>query len=167
MFGKRSVLHLLLAFVILGSYLLVIPSLASAQASPLVCKFPFEATVRQGKSSGTSVIGDMTLNIAADGSFTGQVVEKDGTSVPVSGQVTGRAISLVMELKPMADKTPGSYVFGTGAALNPIMGDADCGGPLGGTFAGPGVDDIGSWIKVEACVTVNGTRYCASVEVTL
>jgi len=85
---------------------------------------------------GTALGGDMTLNIDKDGSFTGKFVQTDKSEVPVSGQITGRAISLIMELAPVTDASIGSYIFGNGVALNPIVGDPDCGGPLGGTFAG-------------------------------
>ena len=53
------------------------------------------------------------------------------------------------------------------AALNPIMGDPDCGGPLGGTFAGPKSNDLGSWGKVTVCVTYDGVKHCASIEIIL
>jgi hypothetical protein len=167
MFSKRSLSRFLLAIVILSSSLAALPSLVNAQATPQVCQFPFEATVLQGQSKGTSVSGDMTLNIDQDGGFTGTLVRTDKTEVPVSGQITGRAINLVMELARVTDDSAGSYVYGTGVALNPIMGDPDCGGPLGGTFAGPKSNDLGSWGKVTVCVTYDGVKHCASIEIIL
>jgi hypothetical protein len=166
MFTRLSLLRVLLALVISCGSLLALPMIVSAQDSPQVCQFPFEATVRQGQSAGTSLIGDMTLNIDPDGAFTGTLVTSDA-EIPVSGQIVGRAISLVMELAPVTQESAGSYIFGTGAARDPILGDPNCGGPLGGTFAGPGLDDMGTWIKVEVCVIFSdGSGVCVSVEIT-
>ena len=131
-----------------------------------VCKFAFEATVREGSSKGTSYAGDMTLNIDTAGGITGDLTASDGTKVPVFGQVTGRAINLLLELKPMAANTPGSYVYGTGTALEPIMANSDCGGTLGGTFTGPNDDDLGTWIDAQVCVTYNGTQHCVRLVTT-
>jgi hypothetical protein len=43
------------------------------------------------------------------------------------------------------------YIFGSGTAWQPISPETNCGGILGGTFAGPQPGDIGDWL---GCVRI-------------
>lgn len=146
-----AMLSLLIAALVLPTAPLH-PALAAQKSQK--CSFDFEATVRQGPSKGVALVGKMDFDVAADGALTGKMTSKDGKTINVAGQVVGRAINLVMELEATKDKSYGKYVFGTGTALRPIMGDDDCGGPLGGTFSGPEPGSMGDWGKI--CITSFG-----------
>src|SRR5579863_6396169 len=100
------------------------PLMVYAQTKPArsaVCKLDFGATVRQGPSANTTLAGTITLNLATDGSVTGQVTEQNGTQVMVAGQIIGRAISIALQLKPfdLSKGDKGSYIFGNGVAFDP------------------------------------------------
>ena len=107
------------------------------------CNVPFEATVRQGASSGTDLKGTLQATIDATGALTGNVVIDADTSFPVYGQVNGRAINMALDLSTA--KHPGVYVFGVGTAIDPIQ-SATCGTALGGPFVGPTPGDSGDWL---------------------
>jgi hypothetical protein len=119
--------------------------------SPVTCIWPFEATVRQGPNTGTTLLGDLTVDIAEDGALSGTLATQDNQSLAVVGQIVGRAVSLGFELQAPAADVTGMYVFGTGTAWQPVSPDTDCGGILGGTFAGPQPGDMGDWL---VCVKV-------------
>ncbi len=138
---------------------------AHAQTKPAVlstCSMDFNATVRQGPSANTALVGTLSFDLGSDGGVTGQLTEKDGTKVAIAGQVTGRAINIAFQLKPadMVKGDKGSYIFGSGVAFNPIAGK-DCGGVMGGTFAGPEVGDFGDWGSY--CITVLGIEVICAV----
>jgi|SRR5579859_1826477 len=125
--------------------------IANAQTKPTAlatCKLDFSATVRQGPSVNTTQAGTLSFGLAADGSLSGKLTEKDGSQIVMAGQVNGRAINVAFQLKPfdLAKGDKGSYIFGTGTAFDPINGD-DCGGEMGGTFSGPQDGDDGDWIS--------------------
>ncbi len=118
---------------------------ATPESTPSVttCNVPFEATVRQGASSGTDLKGTLQATIDATGALTGSVVIDADTSFPVYGQVNGRAINMALDLSTA--KHPGVYVFGVGTAIDPIQSDT-CGTALGGPFVGPTPGDSGDWL---------------------
>ena len=121
------------------------PSLLHAQEStPSVtpCNVLFEATVRQGPSSGTDLKGTLQVTIDETGAISGNLVIDANTRFPVYGQVNGRAINLALDLSTA--KKPGVYVFGVGTALDPIQSQ-NCGTALGGPFVGPQPGDSGDW----------------------
>jgi hypothetical protein len=103
----------------------------------------FEAAVRIGPSAGTVLDGMLTLDMSEDGAIDrGSFVLADGAEIPVVGQISGRAISLLFDLGD------GAFVAGTGLAQDdlercPEVIDGFVGGPL----AGPGEGDLGDWRK--------------------
>jgi len=123
------------------------------QASPSVagtrqtdtCTWDFEAKVRLGPNTGTSFAGTLTVDIDAHGALSGALTTTDDQTIPVVGQVTGRAINLAFELQQPEGETPERYLFGTGTAWTPIASQTQCGRVMGGTFAGPEGGDIGEW----------------------
>ncbi len=112
-------------------------SLTAAQNThTTVCEIPsFEAAVHVGSDAGLSLAGTLLLEVT-DGSAEGTMTRDDGTSLPLVGQVTGRAISLVIDLGD------GQYIFGTGASWNDFL---SCDSVGGGTFTGPNPGDLGDW----------------------
>jgi hypothetical protein len=111
------------------------------------CTGNFEATVRLGPSVGTSLTGVLTVEIDAHGELSGTLTTNDDQTIPVVGRVTGRAINLAFELQKPEGETPGLYLFGMGTAWTTISSETQCGGVMGGTFAGPEGGDIGDWIS--------------------
>ena len=108
---------------------------------PVHCNILFEATIRQGPSTGTSLMGSLDFKLDRQGSLSGTLTLKDHTEIPVVGQVTGRAVNLAMRL---ADR---AYVFGVGTAFKNIDNE-ECGYALGGPFAGPKAGDLGEWLAI-------------------
>lgn len=140
------------------------------QVSPSVadtCTLDFEATVRVGPNAGKTLIGILTVEIdehgALSGSLTGNslLTDEEDQTVPVVGQATGRAVNLAFELqKSEGERTPGIFLFGTGTAAHPISSATQCGGAMGGTFAGPEAGDIGDWL---VCIGIRIGGFCAGV----
>ncbi len=116
---------------------------STPEANMTTCNVPFEATVRQGPSSGTDLKGTLQVTIDDTGALTGNVVIDAETSFPVYGQVNGRAINMALDMSTA--KNPGVYVFGVGTAIDPIQSDT-CGTALGGPFVGPQPADSGDWL---------------------
>lgn len=134
---KRRLLVVVAAALVLA---LLAGALTRAQDSDIVltCSMGFEAAVRQGPSAGVVLLGELSFAVERSGVLTGEFALEDGQTIPVVGQVTGRLIGLVFDLGQE------QYVWGTGMGLNPIVSE-DCGGALGGTFAGPADGDLGDW----------------------
>lgn len=140
------------------------------QASPSVadtCTFDFEATVRVGPNTGKTVGGTLTVEIDEHGALTGSLINNsllaiDEDPIAVVGQVTGRAISLALQLqKSESETTAGQALLGTGVAAFPIASATQCGGAMGGTFAGPAAGDIGDWL---VCIGIRvGDSFCAGI----
>lgn len=122
-----------------------------AQDTPVTCVWNFEATVRQGPNTGTNLMGDLTIAIDKDGAFTGTLAAQNNQSINVVGQAMGYAVNLGLELQAPASDKKGMYIFGTGTAWQKISADTNCGGNLGGTFAGPQPGDLGDWV---VCVKI-------------
>jgi hypothetical protein len=111
------------------------------------CTMPFRAAVQQGASKGTMLDGNLTFQVDKSGDLQGELAMKNNTKVPVFGQVVGRAVSLIFELQAQSQGKAGSYIYGTGTTRDKILESAKtCGGTLGGTFAGPQDDDLGTWL---------------------
>lgn len=108
-----------------------------AQESP-TCQVSFAATVHQGPSTGATIGGLLTYEVAEDGALTGTIVQSDATGIPVAGQVTGRAIHLILFFAGP------KHIFGVGTSATPFSGP-DCGVVFGGPFVGPD-GDAGDWI---------------------
>ena len=100
----------------------------------------FDATVRQGPSAGTEVSGDLTIEISADGTLSGDLKPASGgADITVTGQATGRAINLAFDLGKISGVE--QYLFGVGT----VAGDI-CDSPTGGPFVGPQPGDSGDWL---------------------
>ena len=111
----------------------------SGAPGPVHCEVNFEATVRQGPSSGVALAGILDFKVDASGDLGGKLRGPDGSEIPAAGQVDGRAIHLVFDL---GDE---QTVFGVGAARGEITNDT-CGLALGGPFVGPQPGDMGDWL---------------------
>jgi len=141
------------------------------QASPSVadtCTFDFEATVRVGPNTGKTVGGILTVEIDEHGSLSGSLISNsllapdEDQTLAVVGQVNGRAINLALQLqKSESATTAGQVLLGTGTAAFPISSATQCGGGMGGTFAGPNAGDIGDWL---VCIGIRvGDSFCAGI----
>jgi hypothetical protein len=144
---KTKTMGLVIVFLLGIMLMPLMTQPAAAQASGKIqkCTLPFDASVTQGPSAGTKLSGKLTFQVDQTGDFTGELVTASAAKIAVVGQVVGRAVSLVFELEKATDTSKGSYIFGTGATLHRIMDSKDCGGVLGGTFAGPKEGDTGHW----------------------
>lgn len=114
-------------------------SAGSGQAGPVHCLIDFEATVRQGPSSGVTLLGVLDFKVDEAGVLYGKLMQKDGSELLVAGQVEGRAVHLVFDLGDEQN------VFGVGTAKVRITNDT-CGLALGGPFVGPAPGDAGDWL---------------------
>ena len=140
------------------------------QASPSVadtCTFDFEATVRVGPNTGKTVGGILTVEIDEHGSLSGSLISNsllapdEDQTLAVVGQVNGRAINLALQLqKSESATTAGQVLLGTGTAAFPIASATQCGGAMGGTFAGPAAGDIGDWL---VCIGIRAGDFCAGI----
>lgn len=125
----------LLAFILL---FLNLPAILQAEENVFHCDVGFEATIRQGPSAETTLLGDLEFDLDDTGSLIGQFLVEDGTQILIAGQVVGHSISMIFDL---GDER---YIYGVGVSLRDVRSD-DCGGPMGGPFVGPGEGDSGDW----------------------
>ena len=126
-------------------WLLIVSVIVGAMATTLQahegeheCAMDFEATVWQGPSAGMTFVGELTFLFDETGAVEGNFVGLEGESVPVAGQINGRAVNLIFNLGE--DR----YLFGVGTAWSPVEGE-NCGDVLGGPFTGPEAGDSGDW----------------------
>ncbi|MCA9839660.1 MAG: hypothetical protein KC422_22325 [Trueperaceae bacterium] len=152
----------------------IIFSLAFAQSSEYQCMTAFEATIHEGPSAGTTLIGKLGFAVDDAGMLSGMLYNDEGSIVangalevadnqlPVMGQVNGLAVNLAI---PLGGE---NYVFGVGTST---MSLADCQGiyqgVMGGPAVGPASGDQGDWVsKVCASVEINGKVYrvCVTLE---
>jgi hypothetical protein len=99
---------------------------------------PFEATIRQGPRAGTELRGVLDVTIGPSGAIDrGTFALDDGRAIPVAGQVTGRAVSLLMELGA------GGTIYGVGTSLADLRHGVS---RVGGPFAGPLPGEAGDWV---------------------
>jgi hypothetical protein len=103
----------------------------------------FELSILQGPNKGLMVDGALTIEAAADGSVTGSLLTSDGATIPMVGQVTGRAVSMAFNMGKAPNGTVDRYVFGTGLLLNGVEGCDKA--PFGGPAVGPDFGDSGEW----------------------
>lgn len=125
----------------------------SGQPGPVHCLVDFEATVRQGPSSGVSLKGVFDFKVDETGSLYGKLLQGDQSEVLAAGQVIGRAIHLVFAVSKDQD------VFGVGTAKTKINNDT-CGIALGGPFVGPTPGDSGDWLARKRGVNPSSTPSC-------
>ncbi len=134
---------LLLIAIVVGVRLGLLYAVSAAPASATCTVTRFEATVRDGKSTGTTYSGRLTLDADVDGGLTGVLAPSDGSaSIRVVGQADGRSINLAFDLG--TDNTGGNqqYLFAVGTLWNPF---GQCSGAMGGPFVGPLDGDSGEW----------------------
>lgn len=116
---------------------------AFAQAEAVGCLLDFEATVRLGPSEQTDVrqiAGELDLIINRSGSITkASLRSTNGDEYPVTGQATGRAVNLRIDLGE------GRVLIATGTAARDFT---DCEGDSGGPATGPERGDLGDWVAV-------------------
>jgi hypothetical protein len=115
----------------------------------------FDVIIYEGPSAQIAPVllaGVLTVKVDPSGGFTGALTPFSGQSsvafgglavsdphsVPVAGQITGRAYSMVMDLGN------GKHIFGTGAALNDLSRELNV-GLVGGPAVGPETGDRGDW----------------------
>ena len=107
-----------------------------------LCYADFEATVRQGPSTGLEQNGILVLRVEADGKIDeGSLIAAEGPAVTVVGQMDGRAVNLLFEVGE------GQFLYGVGVLQNDIEGgcQAALNGAMGGPFVGPELGDSGDW----------------------
>lgn len=107
------------------------------------CVFPFAASVRQGPSAGTTLLGYMVLQSDAAGATQGVFFTYDDQMIGVSGTLTGQAVNLIFT------PSEGTYIFGVGTSAVDL---ATCHGPfnapMGGSLVGPAEGDLGDWAVI-------------------
>ncbi|HMN30029.1 MAG TPA: hypothetical protein PKE45_17890, partial [Caldilineaceae bacterium] len=111
----------------------------SGQPGPVHCLIDFEATVRQGPSSGVALRGIFDFKVDEAGVLYDKLMQEDHGEILAAGQVNGRAINLIFDL---GDE---QLLFGVGTAQARIANDT-CGLVLGGPFVGPAPGDNGDWL---------------------
>jgi hypothetical protein len=125
----------------------------SGQPGPVHCLIDFEATVRQGPSSGVALRGIFDFKVDEAGTLYGKLMQENGGEILAAGQVNGRAIHLVFELGGE------QLVFGVGTAKARITNDT-CGLALGGPFVGPAPGDAGDWLATKRGANPSSTPAC-------
>lgn len=125
-------------------------------AANLILRGDFEITIYEGPSATSgpvTVAGDLILEVGPSGSFTGTLRPSEGQSsvvfgnlevsnpqsVPVVGQVNGRAYNLLLDLGN--DR----FISGVGTAQKIIRKRGDDAGFVGGPAIGPERGDRGDW----------------------
>lgn len=137
---------LAMAVVIVGSLLMAQqPVRVSRADDTFTCDIPnFGAVVLEGPDKDFGIIGDLKLQVAASGSFTGTLTDSNTSNVmAVVGQVNGHAINLAVDMGKSKDFPELElYIFGSGTLINDIK---QCKGDLGGVLVGPLTGDLGDW----------------------
>ena len=150
---------LLLVVLVSGATLFSLASTSVLQAqqnNAVSCSLLFVATVHQGPSTGTKLDGTLDFTVDAAGALSGKVTQTNPPEITGEGQVTGRAINLILNLG-MNGSGLGQYVFGVGTALDPIQSKT-CGNLLGGPFVGPQPGDSGDWVAANMDSNPDGIR---------
>jgi hypothetical protein len=128
-------------------------SQGSGQPGPVHCLIDFEATVRQGPSSGVALRGIFDFKVDEAGVLYGKLMQENQSEILAAGQVIGRAVHLVFDL------SEDQLVFGVGAAKVRITNDT-CGLALGGPFVGPAPGDAGDWLAKPVGGNPSSTPSC-------
>lgn len=123
------------------------------EPGPVHCMIDFEATVRQGPSSGVALRGIFDFKVDEAGVLYGKLMQADQSEIQAAGQVNGRAVNLVFELGE------DQLVFGVGTAKVRITNDT-CGLALGGPFVGPAPGDAGDWLAKPVGGNPSSTPAC-------
>jgi hypothetical protein len=83
----------------------------------------------------------MAIVVDEVGHLDGSFLLYDGTEVPVSGQATGRAVTLIVSLPN------GGRLYGTGGADADVVSCAFT--DMGGAVVGPHPGDFGDWVVLK------------------
>jgi hypothetical protein len=109
-----------------------------AQPAGPTCQMTVQALTSAGPSFGVAYSGVLEIAMSQDGTIDqGSWAFEGGPTVPVVGNVDGRALSL------RATFPNGNALVLTGTGENDI---ATCSGALSGVFGGPELGDTGSWL---------------------
>ena len=109
---------------------------ATEEAKLPKCHLQFQAKVHQGPEAGLSLAGDLKTEVDRTGVFSSTLIQENGPTLTVTGQLNGRAVNLLVALGNA------QYLFGVGTLQN---ASADCVGVVGGTLTGPQAGDSGDW----------------------
>ncbi|MCA9859299.1 MAG: hypothetical protein KC438_06225, partial [Thermomicrobiales bacterium] len=114
----------------------VLPS--HAQGGDVTCQMSIQALTSAGPSFDILYSGVLEITIAEDGGIdSGSFTPVGGVSVPVVGEVDGRALDLRVMFPT------GQHLVLSGTGENDIE---TCSGALSGVFGGPELGDTGSWL---------------------
>lgn len=100
-----------------------------------ICKLNLLIYVSQGPNANHTIVGQVNFGSDVWSTFTGNIVEENGTAHPVSFYFDGQAIHFTLTLEQ-------GQVFGVGVMES---GRSDCVGKGGGTLSGPSLNDVGGW----------------------
>ncbi len=135
------------------------PTAASAAA---ICNYDFEATVRSGPATGTTVHGALIIGRAGAERFAGELRPRDGSApLQVGGMLSNGALSLQVRL---AD---GRMLNGSGTYAGAFE---SCQMNLTGNLTGPTASDSGDWLGIRrtcqqncsACLSNSCTSTCSA-----
>jgi hypothetical protein len=99
------------------------------------------ATFGHGPDTGLSLVGKVSITLAANGAVTGELTHRgEAKPIKVGGMLRGhRLLGLSFDL-------PGGLrVFATGKSLHVVHGCSDL--PMGGKTHGPRPGDTGQWFN--------------------
>jgi hypothetical protein len=120
-----------------------------------LCPMNFEATVHYGPDTNVALKGTLYFTRHGDeGTVDGTLADEAGFSVPVHGQILGRAANLLFDLGDDA------FVYGTGTVLSSRGPDGCTTYKGGGTLTGPDPADIGSWLIIPIKGSIGLTPTC-------
>ena len=109
---------------------------ATEQAKLPKCYIQFQAAIQAGPDAGLSVAGDLKFEVARTGVLSGTLLRESGPALAVSGQVTGRAANLILDLGD------GQFLFAVGTLQNDLEA---CTGVIGGTLTSSRPGNRGDW----------------------
>ena len=109
---------------------------SAKDTSTTACSLDFAASVNSGPSVGTELAGTLRLDLAADGTLSGNLTQEDDSTIPGVGSADGYAINLAFDV---GDAT----IYGVGTSDMPVV---ECTGTFGGPFTGPAEGDAGDWL---------------------
>ncbi len=136
-------------FILLPTLLLLSACVRPSATTSPACVLAFEGTIRNGPNADLSLTGNLGFMVYGESSgLTGTLKLEDGKEIPVTGQATGRAINLILDLGS------DSLIYATGTAQNAMN---YCQGSAGGSLVGPLPGDSGDWFGKFDSVAAGGS----------
>jgi hypothetical protein len=115
----------------------IVPNARLQFDSSSSCELAISATTEIGPNAGSSYNGSVVFSVAPHGAIDlANYQDGNGVTYPVVGQVNGRSIRFRIELGPEA------HLSLFGLSLQP---SDPCGSDISGSFAGPELQDVGTW----------------------